>query len=1401
MEAVDGGPDITTSADAERGDIIEVPDIEDVSMADSQVETDAQDAADREDTPPADVDLDAMGMDSVANDVAMSRCGDGVVDSGEDCDDGNTFNSDGCTTSCRFGARVNPPSAGDVIFTELMLSPGVATTGQWLELRVVGPAAVNLAGCTLTSGGARFELPEVVASRQSHVTIAKRGVAAENGGFAADIVVSGLLLDPTSGALELSCPFQSDMPVVIDIFAWSDRDFPVIAGRSLSLDPDRQDGARNDDPRSWCPGSTRFGQGDRGSPGADNSVCPALDRLIDGCTLVAGPNAGLPDFSGAATASYVDVYERGLTDVTDGADPSPILTVEVGFGSTFPIDATWRWTAATAFDVGVRSGSDRYRGDLVFPAVATYKTLGRASRDGGIHWTYCDVDGQSVPGIGSLGPDSPMDRQVLPNPCDSASCVTPPPAACADDTVSALLYGDVGGCTPRTIDSFDRDYHASSIDCRTEGRICNDGACDGIPRQAIAGDLAFNEVLLAPDQGAVWLEIANRTGVAVSLAGCALEGDDGLVVLPAHAVLAPNDFLLLSPAPEVAPVESPASSAAVYWGDVPAIDPAGGHISLRCESAIVASWSWQAPDWAWTGARPLGLSPWARADEEATRARWCVDDFSPEGSPGSRNADCPLDVVPVETCRIVVPATTAPSAGSSISVVVRFKARPATATSIRTDVSSQIIVEGWLGAGADAPGLDAPGWFLAAPDTSWIAAGSNVDAAEDRYLLNFRAPAVGGARLWVRATADGGNREVLCDIDGIVGNPATARPLVLTPVPGPCDPDPCGLAPVSRCDGDLVMGAGGGASCRVVSEGVAAASCLWPEVVLESCAAVGARCELGACTDYPRRPAVGEVVFSELMVIPASNENGEWIELSNVRQAASDLAGCELRSGGPGATIERWVFPAGVALQTVVARQTPMVVARSMTGHGGDGVVPRFVWTALSLDNRADWLELVCGETIIDRVAWDSADGWVLVPGSALSLSASAQDGAANDVPGAWCRPRTASPGAANPLCRRASDQLVSCRVAVTTAPASLIGDEQMRAILDVREIGVTDHTDGFDAATDTRVDFALVPAATPSFSFRNARYFEAAPVFDVAAAPALAVASDRWAATFVPGVSGAYRLLGRYSIDAGQTYSLCDAVGLVSPPAPSEPLSVAIQAGVCVPNPCVSPPPASCSGNTLIWKPSLGSCTRSLAGVASCNYSSNYFSCWYYGGCDATTATCVNSYSTPSQPGDLVITEVMRQPLGTDAAAGEWIEFENRSGAELDLNGCELTNETDQRFTFESPGPFYVAAGGRTSLWGASDSGSNGGVYLSDGKTRELKGFRIANVAGVLTVRCGGLLIDTVAWGPGWPGSEGVTMQLSADAIDAAANDAKAAWCASVSTYGQGSQRGTPDRSNAQCP
>ena len=56
--------------------------------------------------------------------AAAPRCGDGHLDAGEECDDGNAVNNDGCTNTCRL------PACGDGIVQAGEQCDGADLAGQ-----------------------------------------------------------------------------------------------------------------------------------------------------------------------------------------------------------------------------------------------------------------------------------------------------------------------------------------------------------------------------------------------------------------------------------------------------------------------------------------------------------------------------------------------------------------------------------------------------------------------------------------------------------------------------------------------------------------------------------------------------------------------------------------------------------------------------------------------------------------------------------------------------------------------------------------------------------------------------------------------------------------------------------------------------------------------------------------------------------------------------------------------------------------------------------------------------------------------------------------------------------------------------------------------------------------------
>jgi hypothetical protein len=85
------------------------------------------------------------------------------------------------------------------------------------------------------------------------------------------------------------------------------------------------------------------------------------------------------------------VYEAGLTEAA-GAPARLVAQLGLGPAGSDPRSAVWIFRAAA---YGAQAGSlDEYQATLAAPpAPGTYAYAFRFSLDGGVNWTYCDLDG------------------------------------------------------------------------------------------------------------------------------------------------------------------------------------------------------------------------------------------------------------------------------------------------------------------------------------------------------------------------------------------------------------------------------------------------------------------------------------------------------------------------------------------------------------------------------------------------------------------------------------------------------------------------------------------------------------------------------------------------------------------------------------------------------------------------------------------------------------------------------------------------------------------------------------------------------------------------------------------------------------------------------------------------
>lgn len=142
-------------------------------------------------------------------------------------------------------------------------------------------------------------------------------------------------------------------------------------------------------------------------------------------------------------------------------------------------------------------------------------------------------------------------------------------------------------------------------------------------------------------------------------------------------------------------------------------------------------------------------------------------------------------------------------------------------------------------------------------------------------------------------------------------------------------------------------------------------------------------------------PAVGEVIFSEVMIDPAAvaDSVGEWMELYNPSATVTyELRGCTVSDSNQSHLI-------GTSLH--IAPGAYLTLARFASAADG-GFTPDYTYgNDIQLVNAANTLSLECASSVVDTMAYTDAQAGV--SGASLSLSASALTAVANDLTTNWC--------------------------------------------------------------------------------------------------------------------------------------------------------------------------------------------------------------------------------------------------------------------------------------------------------------------------------------------------------------------------------------------------------------
>jgi hypothetical protein len=167
---------------------------------------------------------------------------------------------------------------GDIVITEFMKDPSAVTDshGEWIEIRNNLKWRCDIEGMILSdSSGASFVFSAGAGGIQlhpfRHFILALDDDPATNGGVNVKLRYSGFTLKNSSDEIYL----HDSTGVLLDAVEYDDGVlWPDTSGMSISLSPAVTDPVLNDDPSLWCHSSSSYGDGDNGTPGAVNDVCP-----------------------------------------------------------------------------------------------------------------------------------------------------------------------------------------------------------------------------------------------------------------------------------------------------------------------------------------------------------------------------------------------------------------------------------------------------------------------------------------------------------------------------------------------------------------------------------------------------------------------------------------------------------------------------------------------------------------------------------------------------------------------------------------------------------------------------------------------------------------------------------------------------------------------------------------------------------------------------------------------------------------------------------------------------------------------------------------------------------------------------------------------------------------------
>ncbi|QDU65531.1 lamin tail domain-containing protein [Engelhardtia mirabilis] len=174
-------------------------------------------------------------------------------------------------------------------------------------------------------------------------------------------------------------------------------------------------------------------------------------------------------------------------------------------------------------------------------------------------------------------------------------------------------------------------------------------------------------------------------------------------------------------------------------------------------------------------------------------------------------------------------------------------------------------------------------------------------------------------------------------------------------------------------------------------------------------------------------------------------------------------------------------------------------------------------------------------------------------------------------------------------------------------------------------------------------------------------------------------------------------------------------------------------------------------------------------------------------------------------QPGDLVITEVMKDPSFVTDGFGEWFEVFNTTDADIDVNHWTITDGGTDSILLDAGAPLIVPAHSFAVLGNNADPAVNGGIdMLVDYSLYGTLNFSNAADSLVLTTP-DQIVVDAIVWDDGveWPDEPGQSMQLVEGVFEFDLNDDGGNWEVTECFIGGtpfNTDRGTPGTPAGDC-